>query len=50
MKKLVFVGLVALASCGSASTKEVSCDSTCVKVDSVKAVDSVKVIDSVKSK
>jgi len=50
MKKLLFVGFVALASCSSASTKEVSSDSTSVKVDSVKAVDSVKVIDSVKSK
>jgi hypothetical protein len=49
MKKLLFVGLVVLASCNSASTKEVSCDSTSVKVDTVKAVDSVKaVIDSVK--
>jgi hypothetical protein len=44
MKKLVFVSLVVLASCKSASTKEVSCDSTCVKVDSVKAV----IVDSVK--
>jgi hypothetical protein len=43
MKKLLFIVLVALTSCGSASTKEVSSDSTCVKVDSVK-------VDSVKSK
>ena len=50
MKKLLFVGLVVLAACNSTSTKEVSSDSTSVKVDSVKAVDSVKVIDSVKSK
>lgn len=50
MKKVIFLSLVVLASCNSASTKEVSCDSTCISVDSVKAVDSVKVIDSVKSK
>jgi len=47
MKKLLFVGLVVLASCNSASTKEVSSDSTVIKVDSVK-IDSVKVIDSLK--
>ena len=50
MKKLLFVGFVALASCSSASTKEVSSDSTSVKVDTVKTVDSVKIVDSVKSK
>lgn len=49
MKKVLFVALVALTSCGSASTKEECSDSTCVKVDTVKAVDSVKV-DSIKSK
>jgi len=49
MKKVLFVGLVLLTSCGSASTEEVSCDTTCVKVDTVKAVDSVKV-DSLKKK
>jgi hypothetical protein len=49
MKKVLFVGLVVLVSCNSASTKEVSCDSTSVKVDSVKAVDSIKV-DSLKKK
>ena len=43
MKKVLFVGLVVLTSCGSASTKECSSDSTCVKVDSVK-------VDSIKSK
>jgi hypothetical protein len=43
MKKLVFLSLVVLASCNSVSTKEVSCDSTCVKTDSVKViVDSLK--------
>jgi hypothetical protein len=47
MKKLLFLGLVLLAACNSVSTKEVTCDSTSVKVDSVKAVDSVKV-DSLK--
>jgi len=48
MKKVLFVGLVVLASCNSASTKEVTCDSTSVKVDTVKTVvDSIKV-DSVK--
>lgn len=50
MKKLLFVGLVVLTSCGSASTEEVSSDSTVVKVDTVKAVvDSTK-IDSLKNK
>ena len=48
MKKVIFLSLVVLASCSSASTKEVSSDSTSVKVDSVKAVDSVKVVDSLK--
>ena len=49
MKKLLFVGLVVLTSCGSASTEKVSCDTTCVKIDTVKTVDSVKaIIDSVK--
>jgi hypothetical protein len=48
MKKVLFLGLVVLAACNSASTKEVGSDSTCVKVDSVKAVDSVKVVDSLK--
>jgi hypothetical protein len=48
MKKVLFVGLVVLSSCDSTSTKEVTCDSTSVKVDTVKAVDSVKVIDSLK--
>jgi microcompartment protein CcmK/EutM len=48
MKKLLFVGLVVLTSCGSASTKEVNSDSTSVKADTVKAiVDSIKV-DSLK--
>ena len=47
MKKVLFVGLVVLTSCGSASTEEVSCDTACVKVDSVKVIDSVKV-DSLK--
>lgn len=47
MKKVLFLGLVVLAACNSVSTKETSCDSACVKVDSVKAVDSVKV-DSLK--
>jgi hypothetical protein len=48
MKKVLFVGLVVLASCNSASTKEVTCDSTSVKADTVKTVvDSIKV-DSVK--
>lgn len=49
MKKVLFVGLVVLTSCGSASTEEVICeDSPCVKVDSAKAVvDSIK-IDSLK--
>ena len=42
MKKLLFVGLVVLTSCGSASTEEVSCDTTCVKADSVKVVDTLK--------
>ena len=48
MKKVIFLSLVVLASCNSASTKEVSSDSTSVKIDSVKAVDSIKVIDSLK--
>jgi hypothetical protein len=49
MKKVLFVGLVVLTSCGSASTKEVSCDSISVKVDSIKAVDSVKAVkDTIK--
>jgi len=50
MKKVI-LGLVVicLTSCGSVSTEEVSCDTTCVKADTVKAVDSVKV-DSVKKK
>ena len=48
MKKVVFLSLVVLASCNSVSTKEVSSDSTSVKIDSVKAVDSIKVIDSLK--
>ena len=43
MKKILFVALVALTSCGSASTKKCGSDSTCVKVDSVK-------VDSIKSK
>ena len=50
MKKLLFVALVALTSCGSVSTEEVSSDSTVVKIDTVKAVDSVKIVDSIKSK
>jgi hypothetical protein len=41
MKKLLFLGLVVLTSCGSASTEEVTTDSTSVKVDTVK-VDSLK--------
>ena len=48
MKKLLFVGLVVLTSCGSASTEEISSDSTVVKVDTTKVIDSVKVIDSLK--
>lgn len=42
MKKVIF-GLVVifLTSCGSASTEEVSCDTTCIKADSIK-VDSLK--------
>jgi len=48
MKKVLFVALVALTSCGSASTEAVSSDSTVVKVDTTKAVvDSIK-IDSLK--
>jgi len=42
MKKVLFVGLVVLSSCGSASTKETICDSTCVKADTVKVIDSLK--------
>jgi len=42
MKKLLFVALVALTSCGSVSTEEVSSDSTIVKIDSVKIIDSIK--------
>jgi hypothetical protein len=42
MKKLLFVGLVVLTSCGSASTKETTCDSTSVKADTVKVIDSLK--------
>ena len=42
MKKVIFgLVIISLTSCGSASTKEVSSDSTCVKADSVK-VDSLK--------
>jgi hypothetical protein len=48
MKKLLFVVLVVLTSCGSASREEVTCDSTVVKADTVKSVvDSIKV-DSLK--
>ena len=48
MKKVLFVGLVVLTSCGSASTEAVCEDSTSVKVDTVKTVvDSIK-IDSLK--
>ena len=44
MKKLLFVGLVALTSCGSASTEAVNSDSTSVKADTIK----VTVVDSIK--
>lgn len=42
MKKVI-LGLVVicLTSCGSASTEETTCDSTCVKADTVK-IDSLK--------
>ena len=43
MKKLLFVGLVVLTSCGSASTEKTTTDSTSVKVDSIKVVkDTIK--------
>jgi hypothetical protein len=50
MKKVLFLSLVVLSSCGSASTEApAACDSTCVKDSAIKVVDSVKV-DSVKIK
>lgn len=46
MKKLIVIAAVAFTACkGGSSETPTSCDSTKVKIDTVK-IDSVKVIDS----
>ena len=39
MKKLILIAAVAFTACGSPSTKDVKCDSTCV--DSTKVIDTL---------
>jgi hypothetical protein len=44
MKKLILIAAVAFTACGSPSTQETNCDSTCVDstcVDSTKAIDTL---------
>ena len=47
MKKLILIVAVAFTACGSPSTKDVKCDSTCV--DST-CVDSTKVKDTLNTR